>query len=89
MPYEVFLHNVPKVSEDGEKAIPVPPCKTETFDDLEAAQKLAAEKKDEFERVVLISLADDKQRLVERYTDGQHEVKEVEEVEDEEKPVPA
>lgn len=76
MPYEVFLYNVPKVSEDGEKAIPVPPCRTERFDDVEAAKKLAADSKDEFDRVVLMSVSDEKQELVERYTDGVHEVRE-------------
>jgi len=76
MPYEVFLYNVPKVTEDGEKVIPVPPCKTERFDDLEAAKKLAAASKDEFDRAVVMSLTDEKQALVERYIDGSREVRE-------------
>lgn len=76
MPYDVFLYNVPKVSDDGEKAIPVPPSQTEELDDLEAAKKLAAEKKDEFDRVVVIHREDDKQQMVERYVEGKHEVKE-------------
>lgn len=73
MPYEVFLYNVPKVSEDGEKAIPVPPSETETFDDLDAAKKHAAEKKGEFDRVVVMSVEDETQEMVERYVDGEHE----------------
>ena len=81
MPYELFLYNIPKVSEDGEKAIPVPPGRTETLDDLEAAKKLAADHKGEFDRVVLFGTVDDKPRMIERYVDGQHEVKE--------QPVPA
>lgn len=76
MPYEVFLYNVPKVSEDGEKAIPVPPCKTERFDDVDAAKKLAADSKDEFDRVVLMSVTDEKQEMVERYVEGVHEERE-------------
>ncbi len=76
MPYEVFLYNVPKVSEDGEKAIPVPASKTEEFDDLDAAKEFAAENKAEFDRVVVMSEADGKQERVERYIDGQHEARE-------------
>lgn len=76
MPYEVFLYNVPKVTEDGEKVIPVPPCKTERFDDEEAAKKLAADSKDEFDRAVVMSVTDEKQALVERYVDGSREVRE-------------
>ena len=76
MPYEVFLYNVPKVTEDGEKVIPVPPCKTERFEDLDAAKKLAADSKDEFDRAVVMSVTDEKQELVERYVDGSREVRE-------------
>lgn len=76
MPYEVFLYNVPKVSDDGEKAIPVPPSKTDQFDDLDAAKEFAAENKDEFDRVVVMSVADEKQERVERYIDGKHETRE-------------
>lgn len=70
--YDVYLHNVPKVSDDG-KVIPIAPHRTEQFEQLEAAQKLAAEQKDAFERVVLIHQAD-KPKLVERYIDGEHHV---------------
>lgn len=73
MPYDVFLYNVPQVSEDGEKAIPVPPCETHELEDLDAAKKLAAEKKDQFDRVVVISREEEKQKKVERYIDGQRE----------------
>lgn len=76
MPYEVFLYNVPKVSDDGEKAIPVPPGRTERVEDEDAAKKLAADSKDEFDRVVVMSVTDEKQQLVERYIDGHHEVRE-------------
>lgn len=76
MPYEVFLYNVPKVTEDGEKVIPIPPCKTERFDDLDAAKKLAADSKDEFDRAVVMSVTEEKQELVERYVDGSREVRE-------------
>ena len=73
MPYEVYLHNVPKVSEDGMQAIPVPPSQKKVFDDLEEAQRFAAEQKDQFERVMLMRNDDEGQKLIERYMDGKHE----------------
>lgn len=76
MPYDVFLYNVPKVSEDGEKAIPVPPSESREFDDLDAAKAFAAEKKDAFDRVVVIGREAEKQQRLERYIDGQREERE-------------
>lgn len=76
MPYDVFLYNVPKVSEDGTKAIPVPPSQTQEFDELAAAQAFAAEKKDAVDRVVLIRREGEKQERVERYVDGNFEARE-------------
>lgn len=73
MPYDLFLYNVPKVSDDGERAIPVPPSETHELDDLEAARRLAAERKDDFDRVVVIHRDGDKQRRVERYVEGVRE----------------
>lgn len=73
MPYEVFLYNVPKVSEDGEKAIPVPPSETREFEDEEGATKFADERKDDFDRVVVIRREDEKQEKVRRYFDGELE----------------
>ena len=71
--YEVYLHNVPKVSEEG-NVIPIEPHQTQDFPALEEAQKFAAEQKDKFERVVVMQKADDKQTLIERYIDGEHVV---------------
>lgn len=76
MPYDVFLYNVPKVSEDGTKAIPVPPSETREFDELDAAKTFAEEKKDEFDRVVVISREGEKQERVERYVEGRFEARE-------------
>lgn len=76
MPYDVFLYNVPKVSDDGQKAIPVPGSETREFDDEEAAKEFAAEKKDAFDRVVVIKREEEKQERVERYIDGRHEPRE-------------
>lgn len=69
--YDVYLHDVPKVSEDGKKALPIKPHRTEEFSDLEAASTHAAENKEEFERVTVIRTADNKQKMVARYMDGE------------------
>ncbi len=69
--YDVYLHDVPKVSEDGKKALPIKPHRTEEFAELEAARTHAAEHKDEFERVTVIRTADEKQKMVLRYMDGE------------------
>jgi len=73
MVYEVFMYNVPKVSDDGQKAIPVPKSETRELEDLEAASQLAAERKDEFDRVVVMSRDGETQKMVERYVDGQRD----------------
>lgn len=72
--YDVYMHNVPKVSEDGQKVIPIEGHQKKDFTALEEAQKCAADNKDKFERVVLIRTVEEKQRLIERYIDGVHEV---------------
>ena len=66
MPYEVYLYNVPKVSEDGKESIPVPDSRREDFDDIEAGRKCLNENIDEFDRVVLIEANDNRQKMVER-----------------------
>jgi hypothetical protein len=73
MSYEVYLYNIPKVSEDGKQAIPVPGNQTKEFDNLDDARKFAEEQKDKFDRVVLLQKDDEGQKMVERYVDGQHE----------------
>ncbi len=83
--YHVYLHDVPKVSEDGKKSLPIKPHRTEELSELEAARKLAAEHKDEFDRVVVIRAVDDKQKMVMRFMDGEEiEVAQEEEAETEE-----
>jgi len=71
--FEVYLYNVPKVSEDGKKALPIPEHQTQEFDDLEKASKFAADNKDKFDRVVLMRHDAEEQKLVKRYTEGRHE----------------
>ena len=71
--YEVYLHNVPKVSEDG-KVVPIAPHKTQEFAELAEAQKFAADHKSKFERVVLMGIEGGKPTMLERYMDGEHTV---------------
>ena len=81
--YNVYMHNVPKVSEDG-KVIPIAPHRMQEFSELEEAQKFAEQHKDDFERVTLMRLSEDKKRLIERYIDGEHEINDKPEEEPEE-----
>lgn len=71
--FQVYLHNVPKVTED-DKVVPIAPPQTQEFAELGEAQKFAADHKGKFDRVVLMGLEGDKQRLIERYMDGEHTV---------------
>ncbi len=73
MPYEVYLYNVPKVSDDGKESIPVPDSRREEFKDSDAGRKCLTENKDEFDRLVLMETNDDGQKMVERYRDGEFE----------------
>ncbi len=73
MPFEVYLYNIPKVTEDGELPVPVPDCQVKEFASADEAQKFAAENKDKFDRAVLMRKDDEGQKLVERYIEGQHE----------------
>ena len=72
--YDVYLHNVPVV-KDG-KSVPIEPHRVQEFSELEEAKKFAAEHKDDYDRVVVMRTADEKQRMVERYNDGEHVVPE-------------
>ena len=73
--YKVYMHNLPKVSEDGKESLPIDPHRApQEFSDVDEAKKYAAENKDEFNRVILIKEADEKQEKIERYIDGQNEV---------------
>lgn len=84
MKYDVYLHNVPKVSDDGMKSLPIAPNESKEFTDLEEAQKFAADQKKKFDRVVLMRTKGDKQRMIERYMDGEHIVNDKPEPEEEE-----
>ena len=71
--YDVYLHNIPLVGEDG-KPIPIDPHRSEQLSELADAKKCAAEHKDTFARVVVMETEDDKQEMIERYFDGEHVV---------------
>jgi hypothetical protein len=73
MSYEVLLYNIPKVSEDGKKVIPVPDSETKSFTEEADAKKYAQEKKDVFDRVALLKVDEEGPKLIERYSDGRHE----------------
>lgn len=80
--FDVFLFNVPEPNEPAiqapdltwRAANPGPPPETERFDTLEAAHRFAEENKDRFNRITINVASAEKPALVERYSDGQHEV---------------
>jgi hypothetical protein len=70
MSYKVYLYNIPKVSEDGKQAIPVPDNQVKEFDGVDEAKIFAAEHKIGFDRVVLMQEDNGGQKMVVRYMDG-------------------
>jgi len=70
MSYKVYLYNIPKVSEDGKQAIPVPDSQVKDFDGVDDAKIFAAERKNNFDRVVLMQEDSEGQKMVVRYADG-------------------
>jgi len=75
MPFDVFLYNIPKVTDDGKDVVPVAGSETQGFSSLEEAKQFAADKKQAFDRVVLMRTDDEGvQQMVERYLDGEHEL---------------
>jgi len=70
MSYKVYLYNIPKVSESGKQAIPVPDSRVKEFDGVEDAKIFAAEHKNSFDRVALIQEDNEGQKMVVRYVDG-------------------
>ena len=70
MPYKVYLYNIPKVSEDGKEAIPVPDSQVKDFEGVDDAKIFAAENKNSFDRIVLMQEDNEGQKLVVRYMDG-------------------
>ena len=70
MPYKVYLYNIPKVSEEGKQSIPVPDSQVKDFDGVDDAKIFAAERKNNFDRVVLMQEDSEGQKMVVRYADG-------------------
>jgi hypothetical protein len=70
MSYKVYMYNVPKVSEDGKQAIPVPDSQVKEFYGIDEAKIFAAESKNNFDRVMLMQEDDEGQKMVVRYVDG-------------------
>jgi len=80
--FDVFLFDVPQPDEPGiqapdltwRAANPGPPPETRRFEALDAARRFAEENKDRFNRVTVNVASAEKPTLVERYSDGRHEV---------------
>jgi hypothetical protein len=70
MSCKVYLYNIPKVSEDGKQAIPVPDSRVKDFGSVDDAKIFAAEQKNSFDRVVLMHEDAEGQKTVVRYVDG-------------------
>ena len=71
--FEVYLYNIPKVTEDGKQVVPVPGNEAKNFEDSQEAKTFASTHREDFDRVVVIQRTDDGQKLVERYVDGRFE----------------
>jgi hypothetical protein len=75
--YEVYAYDLPKLTEDGESALPTKPVSTERFPSLEAAQTHARAIGSNFERVQLLRVTKtgDKTepKLVSRLVNGTEE----------------
>ena len=70
MSYKVYLYNIPKVSEDGNQAIPVPDSRVKDFNEVDDARMFATEHKDKFDRVMLMQEDSEGQKIALRYVDG-------------------
>jgi len=70
MPYEIYLYNIPKVSDDGKQAIPVPGSQVKEFAGVDDAREFADQNKNKYDRVVVMQKDDDGQKMIERYADG-------------------
>lgn len=71
MPYDIYLYNIPKVSDSDKQAIPVPNSQVKEFAIVDEAREFAVQQKNNYDRVVLLLKDDDGQKMIERYVDGQ------------------
>jgi hypothetical protein len=80
--FDVFLFEVPEPDQPGiqapdltwRAATPGPSPETQRFDTLDAARRFAEQSKGRFNRITINVASPEKPTLVERYSDGQHEV---------------
>jgi len=70
MSYKVYLYNIPKISGEGKQAISVPDSQVKDFDVLDDAKIFAAERKNNFDRIVLMQKDGEGEKMVVRYLDG-------------------
>lgn len=73
--YQVYLYDLPKIDDEG-KSIPGEPAQTREFSRLDEAQNFAADRKGDFDRIVLIRTSGDEQKLIERFRDAERIVPE-------------
>lgn len=74
--FEVYSYNLPKVSADGKQLLSPGNHEIKAFSARGEATSFAKGKKDSFERVVVIEVNEGAQVLVERYSEGKHELRE-------------
>lgn len=68
--FQVYLYDLPKVDAEG-NSIPTDPAQTREFAALEQAREFMAERKRDFDRIVLVEKRGAEQKLIERYRDGE------------------
>ena len=59
-----------RIDDEG-KSIPGEPAQTREFAQLDEAQNFAADRKGDFDRIVLIRTSGDEQKLIERFRDAE------------------
>jgi hypothetical protein len=70
MAIELYMYDLPKVSEDGKDVIETRSSESQRFSDLATAQAFAEQHKNEFDRIVIVESANGRQELKDRYADN-------------------
>ena len=63
-------------NQDGKKSLPIQSAQTKEFEKKEEAKRFFETNQKNFDRVVLMEIAEGKQNMLERYVEGKHEVPE-------------
>lgn len=71
--YELYLYNIPKLSDDGQSEIRTEPSRGEKFESKADASDFARKNKDAFDRIVVMQVDSGGEKMVERFLDGVHE----------------